>query len=449
MENLKLEKTDIKSLIWEYSLPAIAGNIIFILYNIVDRIFISRGLGREAIAGVSITLPIFTLILAISLFIGIGSAVIISISLGKKNTEKAEKTLGLAIFLFIFIGVIFSIFGLYFIDNILDMFGATKNTHIYAKNYMKYIFFAAPFQFMSIGLNNIIRGEGSPKVAMRMNIIGAILNIVLDPILMFKLKMGIEGAALATVIANMTVSVFQIYHFMFGKSKIKIKKEFIKIEFKLLVKLSSIGISPFLMQLSNSLVVIFINKNLKIYGGDIAIASFGIVNSVNTLVYMPIVGMYQGSQPIIGYNYGAEKYLRVRETFMQVLKIAFTITVLGYILVMIFPTFLINFFVKNDIELSRLTIKAIRIFFSMLFLLGINTIGIGYFQTIGRANITAILNFLKQIVFMLGMLYILPKKYGVDGVWVSAPVTEFLTFLIVIWFIIFELKNLKKMEVKR
>lgn len=441
LERLGTEK--ISKLLWEYSIPAITGTLVYILYNIVDRMFISFGLGRLAIAGVSITLPIFTLILAISLFIGVGSGVLISINIGAQKKSVAERILGVALCLFICIGIIFSILGTIYIDNILRLFGATPENLVYARDYMKVIFIAAPFQFLSIGLNNIIRGEGSPKIAMKMNIIGAIINIILDPILIFKLNLGIQGAAIATIIANMVVAFFQVRHFTMGDSKIKLKKINMKLDYEIIKQISKVGISPFTMQLSNSIVVIFINKSLNIYGGDIAIAAYGIINSINVLLYMPIVGINQGSQPILGYNYGAKKYSRVRETYIKSLMVAFIITLIGFILVMFFPNILVYPFIKDDIELKKLTIKAIKIMFSMVLLLGLNTIGSSYFQSIGKAKITAGINIFKQIILMLSFLYFLPKHYGLLGVWESVPYTEGITFLLVAYFIRKELKHLK------
>lgn len=443
MDVNRLGTEKISKLLWEYSIPAITGTLVYILYNIVDRIFISFGLGRLAIAGMSITLPIFTFILAISLLIGVGSGVLISINIGAKKVDVAERVLGVSMLLFIGVGFLFSVLGTKYLNEILKLFGATKENIVYAKDYMKVIFIAAPFQFLSIGLNNIIRGEGSPKVAMKMNIIGAIINIVLDPILIFSLHLGIKGAAIATIAANVVVAFFQLKHFLVGNSKIKLKKENIVLDLDIIKKISKVGISPFTMQLSNSIVVIFINKSLNIYGGDIAIAAYGIINSITVLLYMPIVGINQGSQPILGYNYGAEKFHRVRETYVKSIWIAFLITIVGFILIMFFPSLLVDPFIKNDLELKLLTIKAIRIMFSMVFLLGINTIGSSYFQSIGRAKITAGINIFKQLILMLSFLYILPKKEGLLGIWESVPLSEGITFLVVIFFVMRELKYLK------
>lgn len=443
MKDQRLETESIPKLLWEYSIPAITGSLVYILYNIVDRIFISFGVGRLAIAGISIVLPLFTFILATGLFIGIGGGSLISINLGQKNREKAELILGNAVTLLFSIGIILSILGLIFLDKILYLFGATPDNISYARDYMSIIFFATVFQLLFIALNNIIRGEGNPKYAMKMNIVGCGLNLVLDPIFIFTFGMGIKGAAWATIISNIIVAVYQLKHFTTGNSNIKLKAKNLKINLKVLYGISSIGIAPFIMQMSNSIVVIFINKNCNIYGGDIAIAAYGIINSISTLLYMPIVGIYQGAQPILGYNYGANNYSRVRHAYILSMIVAITISSLGFLLTMLVPKILIQPFIKNDPQLMKLTLSSTKIFFSMVFIMGFHMIGSSYFQAIGKAKITTILNIIRQFVLTLPLLYILPKYYGLNGVWLANPVTDLSLAIITSYFVIKELHDLK------
>ncbi|WP_321329582.1 MATE family efflux transporter [uncultured Ilyobacter sp.] len=443
----RLEEESIPKLLWEYSIPALAGSLVYILYNIVDRIFISFGVGRLAIAGLSITLPLFTLILATGLFVGMGGGSLISISLGARKEKYAEKILGNAIALFVIIGIIFSVTGLAFLDEILSLFGATPNNITYAKSYMSIIFFASPFQLMFIGMNHIIRGEGNPKTAKTMSIIGCGLNIVLDPLFIFVFGMGIKGAALATVISNVIAAFLQLYHFVGGKSKITFRVENLKLDFTVIKEIASIGVAPFIMQMSNSIVVIFINKNLNIYGGDIAIAAFGIINSLSTLFFMPLVGIYQGSQPILGFNYGAGIYSRVREAYKISLRTALLVSATGFIMAMFIPNILISPFIKNDPELFTLTENALRIFFSMVLFMGFHTIGGSYFQAVGKAKITTLINMLRQFGLMLPMLYFLPKYFGLKGVWMAAPVTDFILAVFTSYFVFSEFKRLKELPV--
>lgn len=444
MKKIRLESEKISKLLWEYSIPAITGTLVYILYNIVDRIFISFGVGRLAIAGISIALPLFTFILATGLFIGVGGGALISINLGKKDKEKAEQILGNALTLFIGMGILFSIFGILFLDNILLLFGATVNNINYAKDYMSIIFFATTFQLLFIGMNNIMRGEGNPKAAMKMSIIGCGLNILLDPIFIFTLDMGIKGAAIATVISNVLVAILQIRHFLNGDSNIKLKLKNMKLKKEILIGISSIGIAPFIMQMSNSIVVIFINKNLNIYGGDIAIAAYGIINSISVLMYMPIVGIYQGSQPILGYNHGAKNFKRVRETYKLSLLVAMSISAAGFAVAIFLPHLLISPFINNDKTLFELTINATKIFFSMTLFMGFHMIGSSYFQTVGKAKITTAINIIRQFILMLPLLYFLPKYYGVNGVWLAVPITDFTLALITSYFVIREFKSLKR-----
>ncbi len=443
MKNTRLGSEKISKLLWEYSIPAITGTLVYILYNIVDRIFISFGVGRLAIAGISIALPLFTFILATGLFIGVGGGALISINLGKKDKEKAEQILGNAVTLFVAAGVVFSILGILFLDDILLLFGATANNINYAKDYMSIIFFATTFQLLFIGMNNIMRGEGNPKAAMKMSIIGCGLNILLDPFFIFVMDMGIQGAAIATVISNMLVAFLQIRHFLNGNSNIKLKFKHLKLKKEILIGIASIGIAPFIMQMSNSIVVIFINKNLNIYGGDIAIAAYGIINSISVLMYMPIVGIYQGSQPILGYNHGAKNYSRVRETYKLSLLVAISISAAGFLLATFMPHILISPFINNDKALFDLTTNATKMFFSMTLFMGFHMIGSSYFQTVGKAKITTAINIIRQFVLMLPLLYFLPKYYGVNGVWLAIPITDFTLAIITSYFVIKEFKSLK------
>lgn len=444
MKNTRLETEKISKLLWEYSIPAITGTLVYILYNIVDRIFISFGVGRLAIAGISIALPLFTFILATGLFIGVGGGALISINLGKKDKDKAEQILGNSLTLFILMGILFSILGSLFLDDILLLFGATANNINYARDYMSIIFFATTFQLLFIGMNNIMRGEGNPKTAMKMSIIGCGLNLLLDPLFIFTLNMGIKGAAIATVISNILVAFLQIKHFLGKNSHIKLKLKHLKLKKEIFLGIASIGIAPFIMQMSNSIVVIFINKNLNIYGGDIAIAAYGIINSISVLMYMPIVGIYQGSQPILGYNYGAKNYKRVRETYKLSLFVAITISAVGFILAIFMPHILISPFINNDKTLFDLTTNATKIFFSMTLFMGFHMIGSSYFQTVGKAKITTAINIIRQFVLMLPLLYFLPKYYGVNGVWLTIPITDFTLAIITSYFVIKEFKALKR-----
>ena len=308
---------------------------------------------------------------------------------------------------------------------------------------MSVIFFAIPFQLLFIGINYIIRSEGNPKVAMKISILGWGLNILLDPFFIFTLNMGIKGAATATFISSTIAFFLQLRHFSIGDSNIKLKLKTLKLKKEILLGISSIGIAPFIMHISNSIVLISINKNLNIYGGDIAIAAYGIINSISVLRYMPIIGIYQGSQPILGYNYGAKKFKRVSKTYKISLLVGSGISAIGFIIAVFIPHLLISPFINNDKNLYELTVNATKIFFSMTIFMGFHMIGSRYFQAVGKAKTTIILNIIRLFFLLLPLLYILPKHYGAKGVWLAIPITDFVLAIITSYFVIREFKFLK------
>ncbi|MBV1821632.1 MATE family efflux transporter, partial [Coprococcus sp. MSK.21.13] len=310
----QLGEEKVGTLLFKFSLPAIVGMLVNALYNMVDRVFIGRGVGALAISGLAVGFPLSIINMAFGMLIGIGSSTMISIKLGEKKKDEAERILGNALVLIILISICLSIIGLIFLDDILKIFGASQETLPYARDYMKYIMAGALLQNIGFGMNNIIRAEGNPKIAMATMLIGAIINTILDPIFIFVFKMGIKGAAIATIFAQTVSSIWVLYYFFSGKSTLKIKRENLSLHKGTIKTIMSIGISPFSMQIAASLVTTILNKNLLTYGGDLAVGAMGIINSISMLFFMPMFGINQGMQPIIGYNYGAKQYKRVRKT---------------------------------------------------------------------------------------------------------------------------------------
>ena len=311
----RLGEEKISKLLMEFSIPAIIGMVVNTLYNIVDRMYIGniKDIGGLALTGVGITMPIMTIIMAFGMLIGIGTSARISLKLGEHKREEAEKHLGNAFTLIIIASVLITIIGLVFMHKILGLFGASADTEIYAREYMQIIFFGTIFNMLSFGLNHSIRSDGSPKVAMLSMLIGAGTNIILDPIFIFVFGMGVRGAAIATVISQIVSTIWILYYFTKGKSNLKIKREYLSLDKAIVLSIFSIGVSPFSMQIAQSIVQVLANNALKTYGGDLAIGAMTIINSVAMIFMMPIFGLNQGSQPIIGYNYGAEKYKRVKQ----------------------------------------------------------------------------------------------------------------------------------------
>lgn len=435
MNKRSLETENVGILLRRFSVPAIASMLMGIMYNVVDRMFISIGIGRSGIAGVSLSLPIFNIFLATSLLIGVGAGAMVSINLGAKKKERAENVLGNALVLLILFGISYLVIGKLFIGKILMAFGASEVTYGYAVDYLNIILMGAPFMLLFTGLNNIVRGEGSPKRSMAYGMIGMGLNTLLDPLFIFGFGWGIKGAAWATVISNAIAVIFYLRHFNLDVSHIKWRKENFALKIELIKDIFSIGIAPFIMQLSTSLIMIVMNKVLKINGGDIAVAAFGIINSLFLLLRLPVVGLYQGAQPIISYNYGAERKDRVSETLTLTIRVALVMGIIGFAVTFFMPGALVKPFIKNDPELFDMTISGVRIIFLGVIGLAYNTIATTYFQSVKKANITTMLNLGQQIFLIIPLLIIFPKVFGLKGAWMAQPVADIVLALVAFGFI--------------
>ncbi|MDU2702812.1 MAG: MATE family efflux transporter, partial [Clostridium sp.] len=413
----RLGEEKISKLLMEFSIPAIIGMVVNTLYNIVDRMYIGniKDIGGLALTGVGITMPIMTIIMAFGMLIGIGTSARISLKLGEHKREEAEKHLGNAFTLIIIASVLITIIGLVFMHKILGLFGASADTEIYAREYMQIIFFGTIFNMLSFGLNHSIRSDGSPKVAMLSMLIGAGTNIILDPIFIFVFGMGVRGAAIATVISQIVSTIWILYYFTKGKSNLKIKREYLSLDKAIVLSIFSIGVSPFSMQIAQSIVQVLANNALKTYGGDLAIGAMTIINSVAMIFMMPIFGLNQGSQPIIGYNYGAEKYKRVKQAVKSATIVATIIVSIGWIITQAAPHLLISIF-NRDEQLVGIASTGMRIFLLMLPVVGAQVISSNYFQSIGKAKISMFLSLLRQVILLIPCLIILPKIFGLTGV---------------------------------
>ena len=428
-----LGEEKVTKLLFQFSVPAIIGMMVNVLYNIVDRMFIGNipNVGGLALTGVGITMPIMTIILAFGMLVGLGASARISLKLGEHKRLEAEKHLGNAFTLILLISIFITVLGLFFMSPILKMFGASTETEEYAAQYMQIIFIGTIFNMLSFGLNHSIRSDGNPKLAMFSMLIGAGTNILLDPIFIFGLGMGVRGAALATIISQIASTMWILYYFTKGKSTIKISRESMKLEWSTVMSIFSIGMSPFSMQIAQSIVLILANNALKQYGGDLAIGAMTIVNSISMIFMMPLFGLNQGSQPIIGYNYGAKKYNRVKDAVKIPVIIATVIVTFGWLLIQFAPQMLIRIF-SNDQELLGLAIEGTKIFLFMFPVLGFQVISSNYFQSIGQARISMFLSLLRQVILLIPCLLILPHigNFGLMGVWLSGPVADGLASII-------------------
>jgi len=443
----RLESEKISKLLVEFSIPAIIGSLVFALYNIVDRMFIGKGIGAYAMTGLSITFPIFTLYIAIGMLIGQGGGSIISIRLGEGKKALADKALGNTVTLFTISSILLMILGRIFLDDLLLLFGATENTLHYARDYMSIINSLVFFNFMAMGMNNLIRAEGNSKIAMVYMISGALINIVLDPILIFSFNMGIKGAALATAFANVVTSIGIFHHFIYSKkSHIKLRAKNLMLDWKTVKEIVAIGVSPFSLQVTSSLAAVMCNKTLLGYGGDMAVGAMGIVNSIYMFMSMTISGIRAGSQPIIGYNYGAKRYDRVTETLKLSMIGAVVLGALLTLAVFIDSDFFINLFNDGNEEILTIGSRGIKIYLAFASLNAFYIIGANYFQSIEEAMKSVVLNLLRQVGIFIPLLVILPRYFGIDGVWYIFPTSDLFISLITAYFLRVHLRGIKSKE---
>lgn len=444
----QLGEESVGRLLWKFSIPSIVGMLVNALYNIVDRIFVGRGVGVLGISAVSIASPIAHIIMAFGMLVGIGAAITVSIKLGEKNKEEAEHILGNAFTLLIVVSILVTVIGIIFVDPFLRLFGASEEVLPLTKQFITIILFGAVLQNIGVGLNNIIRSEGNPRISMYTMLIGAILNTIFNPLFIFVFHLGIRGSALATIVSQMVCSIWVFSHFMGKKSVLKFKVSNLKLNYYIVKQIFTIGMSFFLTQLAASVISIILNKSLQSYGGDIAIAAMGIINSILMLIFMPIFGINQGSQPIIGYNYGAKNFHRVKKALKLCILAATVISTVGFIIVELFPRAIISVFSSNDVELINIGSTGIRIFLAMLPIIGFQIVSSSYFQVVGKAKISTFLSLSRQVIVLLPLLIILPNFFKLNGIWIAGPTADVLSSIVTGGFFFREIRNLADIEVE-
>ena len=430
----QLGEEKVSKLILKFSIPAIIGMLVNGLYNIVDRVFVGRGVGELALSSVSIVFPIPLVLMAFGMLIGLGATSLVSIRLGQNKREEAQQIVGNAFVLLVIINLIISLVCFIFMDSILRLLGASPDVMPYARDFVSVLLWGAVFQGVGFGLNNLIRAEGNPRTAMLTMLLGAGLNIVLNPIFIFGLGMGIKGSALATVISQFVSAIWVMAYFFGKRAMLKITPKSMMISKSITQGIVSIGFSPFVMQLVGSVIMVLLNRQLLVYGGDEAIAAMTVINSVVSLIVMPAFGINQGIQPIIGFNYGALQYGRVRQAVNYGMVGATLIMVLGFLLVEIFPHALMGIFVDatEKVALVNLGAEGMRIFLFALPVIGFQFIGSGYFQATSQPRKSLFLSLSRQIIFLVPLIYILPKLFGLglDGIWLSGPISDTLSALV-------------------
>ena len=424
----ELGEAPIGRLLWKFSLPGIVGMLVNSLYNIVDRIFIGNGVNSEAIGGLTVAFPLMVITMAVSMLVGVGASTLLSIRLGEHDHEAAEKLLGNGYILLIIFGLLPTVVGLPFLRPLLVMFGATPDILEYAVDYTWVILIGNVGASVGFGMNNFVRAEGSPRMAMVTMLISAIVNIVLDYIFIFPLGMGVAGAAWATIIAQAISALWVLYFFtLYRGSTLKLKKAYFRLEGRLFKQIVTIGLAPCLMQLCQSLVILIINRRVGVYAGELSglyIAIIGVTNSIIGIFMMPLMGISQGVQPIIGYNYGAKQYARTREAILKAIASGVVISLVAYVAMFTIPEQLVSIFNRSDTSLAQLGARVLII--SNLLLPGVafGVIGSQYFQAVGKAKMAIFLSLTRQCLFLLPAVYIMPLFFGLDGIFFAFVVSD-------------------------
>lgn len=446
---MQLGEKSITRLLVQYSVPAIIASVATSLYNIIDSIFIGRGVGAMAIAGLAITFPLMNLLVAFCTLVAVGGATISSIFLGQKNLEKAGEVVNNVALLCLIHSILFGGLTLLFLEPILLFFGATEATLPYAKEFMEVILYATPVSFIFIGLNNVMRATGYPARAMISALLSVVVNLALAPIFIFCFDWGIKGAAWATVIGQSVAFVWVCYHFFSPKSFIHIRWHSQWIVKVLVKRIYAIGLSPFLMNVCACVVVIFINKALLDYGGDagdLAVGAYGILNRTTMFFVMIVFGVTQGMQPILGFNYGAGKWHRVHKTLMIGIWLGVAVTSAGWIITELFPTAVSNLFTVDPV-LIDIADHGARIFFIFYPLVGCQIVIQNFFQSIGKPKISIFLSLTRQLIFLIPFLIIFPRHFGIDGVWASMSASDFIAFIFSIVTLLIVLRKQRKANI--
>lgn len=443
---LELGTKPVGRLLLQYALPAIVAMVASSLYNMVDSIFIGQGVGALAISGLAITFPFMNLSAAFGAAIGVGSSAFLSVKLGQRDYDIANKILGNCVMLNIIIGIAFGGVGLLFLDPILRFFGASDATLPYAREYMVIILIGNAVTHLYLGLNAVMRAAGKPRVAMYITIFTVVINAILDPLFIYTLRLGIRGAAYATILSQLMALVWQwklfgnrkeFLHFDYGK---------FRVEMPIVRNIISIGISPFSMNACACLVVIFINNSLMKYGGDMAVGAYGIANRIAFIFVMVTMGVCQGMQPIAGYNYGAQNYNRMLEVLRLAVMAGTLVCAVGFVIAVFIPEPCVRLF-TTDAELIEKSVVAMRYIMALFVIIGAQMVITNFFQSIGKAKVSIFLSLSRQLIFLVPAIAILPPLMGLDGVWLAMPLSDGVAAVMayaMLWIYIRRLKGEKK-----
>ena len=446
---MSLGTDSLGKLLFRYAMPAIIAQVAASLYNIVDSIFVGQGVGPLAITGLALTMPMMNLTAAFGAMVGAGSAALTSIRLGQGNKPAAENILGNVVLLNVVLGVVLMVFGLYYLDDLLYFFGASEQTIPYAREYMRIILYGNVITHMFHGLNCMLRVAGYPNKAMVITIISVALNAVLDAVFILWLKWGIAGSAWATVISQLVSLAIQLVHFSRPDSFLRFRSGIFKFRWDIVKGIIGVGMAPFMIQSCACVVVILVNTKLREYGGDLSIGAYGIANRVAFLFTMVVMGLTQGMQPIVGYNYGARKYDRVMRTLWMTVGWAVATTTFGFLVCEIFPYQVVRMFVSEDgtgdaTTLIEASARGLCLLVMMLPIVGFNIVAGNFFQHIGKPKRAIILSVSRQLLFIVPLLFVLPPVFDVDGVWYAIPIADFASTVLAAVLLWLQLRKLKQ-----
>lgn len=446
----RMATENLKKLIFTYSIPTIISMFVNALYNVVDRFWVGKipGAGRDALAGVGITMPIMTFGLGLSMLVGLGSAACISINLGRRDKEGAERILGNTLTLSVLVALILTALGFLLKTPLLWAVGASESTMPYADAYITIILLGSVAQVLSFAMNHPIRAAGDPKRFASTQLLGAVSNMILDPIFILVLGMGVEGAAIATILSMCLSTSWVFIYYLSGKSLLKLRRRNLPLKKETVLAIASIGFSPCLMQIAASLVGFVVNRQLKTFGdmelgnGDTAIGAMTVINGVMMMALMPIFGINQGAQPIIGFNYGARNYGRVKEAYRWSVIYAMAVSVVGFVLIEAFAPQIVRSF-NDSPDLVAVGTFGLRVMLGALVCVGYQAPTVNFFTAIGRAKMSVFLSMLRQVILLIPAYIIFPFFFGMAGIWFAQPFADVAATATTAFYIIREFKILK------
>lgn len=439
---LELGQKPVGQLLWQYALPAMVAMVASSLYNIIDRSVIGQVVGPEAIAGLGITFPFMNLSAAFGAAVGVGASTCISVKLGQRDYATAQHLLGNTVTLNTIVGFLFMAVSLIFLDPILRFFGASDVTLPYAREFMQVILLGNVVTHMYFGMNAVLRAAGKPRHAMYATLFTVGCNIVLVMVFVWLFRWGIRGAALATVVSQSLALCWQMWILSDKRELLHLKRGIYRLKTDLVRNIIAIGVSPFLMQSTSCVIVIFMNNQFVRYGGDMAVGAYSIANSMVMVFFMFVMGVTQGMQPIVGYNYGAQKYERMMHCVWMSIAVATSILLFGWAVSMLFPRQIARIFTTDPV-LLEMAAHGIKLDMLVFFVVGSQAVITNFFQCIGKVKISIFLSLSRQLIFLLPMAYVFPLFWNLDGVWLAMPASDFIAFAFTIPILMWHIRKFK------